>query len=463
MRGVTKSVIRKFWLWPLCSLAWCLTTLPGAGAASALRVATFSCDVTPSLGQPMIGGDPIHVVDQPLLAKGIVLESGGKRFVLCALDWCLLYNSAHETMRERVAAAAGTEAARVAVQCLHQHNAPMVDTDAQKLLAKIGAENLHISLKDWKDINERLAACVKQSLEHFQTVDRTGTGQAKVERVASSRRVPDATGHITARMSLPKPRLAAKLQALPEGLIDPDVKTITFAQGERPLVRLHFYATHPQVHYRDGRATSDFPGKARAALEQKEGVFQVYFTGCGGDITVGKYNDGSDDCRNGFAERLLAGMEAAVAATTFAPIGPAQWRTYPLRLVFRSDPGYTEADYRARMEDTQGDRAARTYDGSSCLASAQRSARAIELSSLQIGDVHILNLPGEPMVAFQLFAQQLAPEGFVAVAGYGDGAPGYLCTAAAFREGGYEPTDSFVTPQSEEALKKAITLLLGKE
>ena len=30
---------------------------------------------------------------------------------------------------------------------------------------------------------------------------------------------------------------------------------------------------------------------AREAIQEKEGVFQLYFTGCSGDITVGKYND----------------------------------------------------------------------------------------------------------------------------------------------------------------------------
>ena len=38
--------------------------------------------------------------------------------------------------------------------------------------------------------------------------------------------------------------------ALPEGNIDPFLKTITFARGEKPLARLHYYATHPQNHLR---------------------------------------------------------------------------------------------------------------------------------------------------------------------------------------------------------------------
>ena len=95
------------------------------------------------------------------------------------------------------------------------------------------------------------------------------------------------------------------------------------------------------------------------------------------------------------------------------------------------------------------------------MAFHQRSRQPIELSSLEIGNVHIVHLPGEPMVCFQLFAQGLRPADFVAVAGYGDGGTGYICPEKAFSEGGYEPTASNVKPESEALLKKAIAALLG--
>ena len=53
------------------------------------RLATFQCDVTPPLGTPIYSGyQPLAVIEHPLLAKGIVLDQGGQRYVLCALDWC---------------------------------------------------------------------------------------------------------------------------------------------------------------------------------------------------------------------------------------------------------------------------------------------------------------------------------------------------------------------------------------
>ena len=97
------------------------------------------------------------------------------------------------------------------------------------------------------------------------------------------------------------------------------------------------------------------------------------------------------------------------------------------------------------------------------LAFSERIEEPIELSALGIGPARILHLPGESMIEFQLYAQRIMPDAFVAVAAYGDCGPGYICTEKAFEEGGYEPTDSLVAPESEALLKAAIRQLLGVE
>jgi hypothetical protein len=247
----------------------------------------------------------------------------------------------------------------------------------------------------------------------------------------------------------------------PEGLIDPMLKTITLARRDKPLVRLHYYASHPQSFYHDPRVTYDFPGMAREALEKTEGVFQVYFTGCGGDVLVGKYNDGTPATRDKFAQRLLAGMEAAVAATQWAPAESIPWRSTEVNLPLYTGPERTVAANRSRMADPKLDPGSRLELGAMLVAFADRIDRPLALSCLQIGRVHILALPGECLVEYQLFAQRLAPLDFVAVAAYTDLGPGYICTDKAFEEGGYEPTDTAVGPGSEPLLKAAISRLLG--
>ncbi len=429
-----------------------------AAAEDAFRVATFQADVTPPLGSLLYTG-PIETIEHPLLAKGIVIEAGGNRYVLCAVDWCVMLNTTHSMFRSKVAAAAQTDLLNVAVHCVHQHTAPPHDAGAQQLLEKQKNPPPYRSLKDLEDITDRLAAEVKVSLARLQPFDSVGTGEAKVDRVAAIRRVFTDDGTLLTRWSA---CTDPELRAMPEGPIDPMLKTVTLAQGEKPIVRMHFYATHPQTYYRDGRTSYDFPGMARQRLQEEEGVFQIYFTGCSGDVTAGKYNEGTPQARAELADRLLAGMKASAASTRFVPVDRIAWHSLPLQLVARTDGDRDPEKARTVLEDPQADPDAR-INAAGTLASIARLAEPIDVSCLQIGPARILYLPGEPMVAFQHFAQQVLPDAFVAVAGYGLASTGYICTEEAFKQGGYEPSASNIVPESEKALKDAIRRALGAE
>ncbi|NUQ63456.1 MAG: hypothetical protein HUU20_13335 [Pirellulales bacterium] len=434
-----------------------------AGGPAALRMAAFHCDATPPIGHPLVGGfsKPVQTVEDPLEARGIVLEDQHGRYVLCALDWCGLANSSYWLVRRKVAEAAGTEESRIAVHCLHQHTVPLADGLGRELMEKAAGQSKAIPMFDpavLERLADRMAAAVRESLGRLEPFDRVGTGQARVERVASSRRILLADGTIATRMSSTKD---PKLQALPEGKIDPYLKTITLARGDTPLVRLHYYATHPQSFYGDGRVSSDVPGLARRQVEGADGVFQVYFTGCAGDVAMGKYNDGAPQARSELTARLADAMKASIRSTQFQPVNRLTWRVVPLLLPLRNEGRFTVDRQREVLDDPAAPNAAR-IDAATYLAFAQRIDRPILLTSLELGGAMILHLPGEPMVEYQLAAQRMAPDTFVAVAGYGEYDPIYVCTEAAFSEGGYEPTEAWSAPHSEQILKKAIHDLLGR-
>lgn len=440
-------------------LATCCAAPPvRADQAGPFRVATFQSDVTLPLGD-LLYAKPLATIEHPLLAKGVVLDDGRGRYVLCAVDWCVMCSSTRLEFRTKLAAAAGTEVARVAVQCVHQHTAPTFYASTQELLDQQKNPPQNRNLKSLKEITDRLAAAVKESLDRLEPFDSVGLGQARVDRVAAIRRVFTPEGKLLTRWSACRD---PELRAMPEGNIDPMLKTITLARGPEALVRLHYYATHPQTYYREGRASYDFPGMAREKLQEEEGVFQIYFTGCSGDVTAGKYNDGTPKARQELADRLLAGMKASVASTRPGPVGKLQWRTVPVRFTARTDGDRDPEPHRATLKDPDADPKARTH-AASRIADHQRLQEPVELSSLEIGPVRILHLPGEPMIAYQHFAQGLAPDGFVAVAGYGVCTPGYICTEKAFEEGGYEPSASAIVPESEKVLKAAIRQVLAVE
>ena len=88
----------------------------------------------------------------------------------------------------------------------------------------------------------------------------------------------------------------------------------------------------------------------------------------------------------------------------------------------------------------------------------------IDLPAVDFGVAKLLLLPAEAFVGFQLAAQKLRPDLFVAMAAYGDYGPGYIGTAVAYDEGGYEtsPPASAVAPGVEGVLMGAIERLLDK-
>ena len=422
-----------------------------AVSAAELRVAAFRADATPAMGEPLIWIQPTTKVEDPLLAKGVVLDDGKHRYVLCSVDWCGLGGSTHLLFRRKAAAAAGTDISRVTIHSVHQHTAPYIDGGAYSLMRTFPNPPLLMSDEYLEAVTDRLAGAVKEAVKRLQPFDSIGVGEARVERVASARRIHD-DGKLVTRYSTGAKD--PKMAALPEGEIDPAVRTVTLANGGKPLVRLHYYATHPQTFCCDGRVSGDFVNTAREKLEQDEGIPQVYFTGCAGNVTVGKYNDGSEKARAELARQLRKGFDSSIDATRFHKAAALRWKTTDLKLPPK--PGIP-----TDPSALKGKSGVDLYRSAQATAFCMRT-EPLTMSLLEIGPARIIHMPGEPMLEFQKYALGVNRSPFLAVAGYGDISPGYLCTDQAFREGGYEPSASNAGPGTEAQIKKAIDKLLRK-
>lgn len=438
----------------------------GGGAAGAartpFRAGAFRADATPPIGAPLIWITPAARVADPLWAKGVVIDSGRDRYVMCAIDWCGIGGSWHTLLRNRIAGAVGTVADRVAVHTVHQHTAPYVCGDGYALLKKFPNPPLIYPEKEFVAMADRIAAAAKQALGVAKPVDRIGLAAVAVERVASERRILDATGEKVTAVRYSTTAKSPALALLPEGDIDREMKSITFYSGKQAVARLHYYATHPQTFCCEGTVTADFVGAAREAFEKEEGVPQIYFTGCSGNVTVGKYNDGSEQARKELAERLLAAFRAVPAATRTEPAPQPVWTTAPLSLPARPDSDPVYAAHKAKLEPASGGKLGQDHYRSAIAVAFRNRKTTLDVTALRLGRAVILHLPGEPMLDFQKYAQQALSGDFVAVAGYGDIAPGYLCTDIAYKQGGYEPSASNSAPGTEAALKAAI-LAAGKK
>lgn len=426
----------------------------------ALHLATFSTDVTPPAGHPLCGGwiEPVRGVDDPLHARGVILLGMGQPVVLCAVDWCGLRNQANILWREALAKAAHTTADHVALQCVHPHNAPFADVEAEKLIAASKEPNPSLDLKFFDRVVKESADAAKAALGKTTPLTHIGVGKAKVSEVASNRRILGADDKVKfTRTSATKD---PKVRAEPEGLIDPWLRTLSFWNKEQSLAALHYYATHPMSYYGDGRVSADFCGLARQKRQEEDAkVFQVYFTGCAGNVTAGKYNDGSKENRPVLRDRIHGAMVEAWKATERHALPGWEWRIEPVKLPPRTEKQFQEAESRAVLEDPKKGKAQRN-NAALQLAWLARGDRPIPLTCLDLGPVQVVHLPGEPFIEFQLKAQDLRPDRFVCVAGYGDGGPGYIPPARAYLEGGYEPTVALAGPDSEKLIHQALAKLM---
>lgn len=435
---------------------------PAAQKKPDLFLAPFRFDVTPPLGHPMCGGwiKPAEVVDDPLEAIGFVLLGAGKPIVLCAVDWTGILNEAHLEWRRALAEAAGTTPQRVAVHCVHQHNAPFACLEAERIVAQQGDLPHIVELDYFRACLERARKAVAAALKQPRHVTHVAAGQARVDRVASNRRVSrDAQGNVlTMRGSSCKDE---KLRELPEGLIDPWLKTVAFYDKDVKVAACHYYATHPMSYYGDGRVSSDFIGLARKQRQKDEpGCLHVYFTGCAGNIAAGKYNDGSKDVRPILTQRVYEGIVAADKTLRPAPLGEITWRTHevlpPPRATLNAE----------RLEQMIGNKKNQVVNRSrpsfqlSWLRRLEKKT-PIVLSALHVNDISLLHMPAECFVEYQLRAQQLQPKRFVATAAYGDGGPWYIPVKDEYPHGGYEVSVAFCDPEVDGMLTKGMTGLLS--
>jgi hypothetical protein len=404
---------------------------------------------------------PAREVVDPLYARGLVLLGADRPLVVVAIDWCEVRNEAHDRWREALAEAAGTTPDRVLFSSVHQHDAPVVDLEAERLLRAAGPSGSVCDPEFHERAVVRVARALRDSLMDTRPVTHVGTGKAMVDRVASNRRylTPDgkpAFGRTSATRD-------ASVRDQPEGTIDPWLRALSFWDDDRAIAVLSTYAVHPMSHYGQGSVSADFVGLARRLRQEAmPGVFQVYASGCSGNVTAGKYNDGAPANRPVLAERMRDAMARAFEATERHPLREVRFRSVPYTLPPREGAGFTEDDLRKRLHEDS-----RPFG--QCLAAMGLSwrhrceaGRKLDLPAIDLGPATLVLLPGESYVEYQLLAQRLRPDRFVVALGYGECGTGYVPTEKAIEEGDTNLHDwCWVAPGAESRLVEDLKEALG--
>ena len=368
------------------------------------------------IGQPR---RPTDVRDS-LFVRATAFRIGEKIAVLITLDLI----GVTRRLRDRVAARLarhGIPADHFALCATHTHTAPTV-VSFHGVLSTPGA---YLS-----------------SLE--EAIVQTALGAVRSARPAEL-----ALGRSTADLSVNRRQIGRISQIndldAPSGLVDPDVDvaTVCFADdGETGC--LFSYAAHPLTVGDDLPAISaDYPGRAVAHLESHGSMdFAQFMQGCSGDLNV-KIRGGAPEAAK--VGRLLgeAALDAAGSARTSASsdirasIQSVQipWGRIPIREEARQQLEQELAKPRPEPRWIRWAQAVcRTLEQGDVPPFAETVVQAI-----RVGDAVFLALPGEVFVEIGLAIKLRAACDTLFVAAYSnDTQIGYIPTAAAFPEGGYE-------------------------
>jgi len=427
----------------------------GTSFAENLKIVTFQVDVTPPIGEPL-AYVPNEKVDTPIYVSGVVLDDGNTRAVWVSSDYIYICGESYITWTEMIAKQAGTTVENVFLHSVHQHDSirwapqynPKEGEDGPLVVSPAYCE------KSLKDVSDGIAKAVAGP---WQSVGRLLTSEERLGGLAGNRRLVDENGRFAHTRFSGKNSPA--LQAWPVGNIDPILRTVCFenTDGKR-IVALHFYATHPMAAYMRKMVSTDVPGRALRHVQENDDsvALNIYFTGCGGNITLGKYNlTGDAESIERLGKRLGEGILRNLRRLEEQPIGPLVVKRVTFEVPFNSSIAPASTYQGEHMQE-------RRY-----VTETVDLWRQSSVARMSIGPkVHFLSFAlGEVFVDYQLYAQSLVPEHFLAAASYGNGVYWYIPTKAAFEEnGGYETSDRacIVTPEIDEVLRDALRRCLDE-
>jgi hypothetical protein len=461
------------------------------GSYGRLRAGSAHVEITPKAGVHLSGAvgqfRPAQSVADPLYAKAVVLEAGGRRICIVALDVTIITAPWTEKIRAG-AKKFGLDHDAVMVHAIQTHSAPsvghfMLDED----FPDVGPEFEWLrggETSFYEFASDRAVEAIRLASEAMQPVS-VAVGSAVKDGLAFNRRGVTRDGSVVMPWlysSTQQPLGPTNIRYL-EGPTDPEVGVMCFRNDDAEIVAmLLHYTCHPVNVFSQAPnlvVSADWPGAWATSLRSEYGFdcMPVVLNGCCGNINPWPALEPDfvpDHRRMG---RELAEMASRVInRLTFQDIGVADFkiRTLPLPLrqvapqalqeaerVLADHPLPKRAGKKGMGVDWDWLKAALTM--SVHLMRKRHPELPYEIQVLRVGDTALVGLPGEPFVEGQLRIKIGSPTYPTYVAHCTSQYVGYLPIKEAFARGGHEVDTSYWSKLTPDALdmvvESAVSLL----
>lgn len=450
-------------------------------------------DITPPLTAPHANwGAQVHItaddVSAPLTATALVLSNGDTMVAWLDFDLMILTQEDIDAIQHSVSEAIGIAPDQVRISVTHNHAGPPPSVWNWATQGQSELERYHETLPDYA------AGAALAARNGLQPV-RIGADSGECF-VASNRRERGPDGRTLVGYN-------------PGGVIDPEVFVVRIDGLDGfPIATIVGYTMHPTTLGAMNRLVSpDWPGYLKETVEEATGAYCLFAQGACANIGPGP--EGFTDDLS-VIERLGSQVGfAALAVSLSMHLPPVEWvhdrvqesgaplslwtaieRDQPapkVRFVTRKialplieQPPLEEAETRMnRAQETLDALKAANAPDREIEAATFETKRAnmtlgrvqsyggmtskdVDMTVLQIGDIAMASIVGEPFVEIGLAIKERSPFPHTWFGGYVGEWAGYIPAAAAYPEKGYEVEISPFSPQAEQVLVDGVVALLNE-
>jgi len=394
-----------------------------ATAHAEFRAAVVKVDITPKTPQWLMGYGPRKStgVREPIFHKIAALDDGTTQVFIVASDLCLFSPTVYDDVATTLKKELGLEPKQFWWTVTHSHSTPEVGPPGMYEVLLKGRSD-HPWDRDYCEfVKSTLVAGIREARTKLAPARvAIGTGHS---RANINRRARDADGKISLGLN-------------PDGPTDRQIGLIRLERPDgSPLGLIANYAMHGTVLAGSMlQVSGDGPGVVSAYVEEKLGAPTLYINGAAGNLapiyTV------QDLAKSHIGEfRVLLGDKILEANRTLGP-GTAATKLW-LGETWIETPRKDELGWSDELK-----------------AYGSKSPAGVDLVRVPVRVVRINDtiLWGSPVEMFCEIALKVradSPFRHNFFFGYANGWLGYLPTAAAFREGGYEPRTSPFSEQVE--------------
>jgi hypothetical protein len=438
--------------------------------ADELRVGAASVDITPPVGTPMAGYYAERLskgVHDPLHAKAIVLERGGKKAALVSLDLISTPLAMVEEARREIERTSGILGPDVMISATHAHTGPVLQGTGARASA-FGGDN-PLALAYHKRLPAKIAESVRLADRALRSA-KVSAGHGQESAISFNRRFHMTDGTVGWNPGKNNPKI---LKAA--GTIDPDVAVVYFEALDPARTPLATYVNHA-VHL-DNVGGTEFSADMPATIAELMGRFKgpdmltVYTSGCCGDINHIDVRWAEPQKGHENAARMGVILAAEVLKTwprlRPEPVGALRVKSARVKLPL---PKITPEDVetaRAAVDRLSGKgkppafleqvQAFKVLD----VEARQGEPIEVEVQVIALGDrVAWVSLPGEIFVELGLAIKQDSPYQHTIIAELANGAIGYIPSRRAYAQGNYEVVSARCAEGSGEMLVDAAVRLL---